>query len=127
MRAEIAYSGFKKIGIPYDRQKRIIGKSNYNLKGMILFAIAGILSVSTFPLRLSVYLVPFIFLLNIIFFIFEKIGFGNYFEYLIIIDLLFIMFCIVSQGLYIARIYKNGIGRPVYIIDWERSDSRISL
>lgn len=125
IRAEIAYSGFKKIGVPYDRQKRIVGKSNYNFKGMFLFAIAGILSVSTFPLRMAVYILPVIIFINTAGLICDLMDFGNYFRPLMILDLLFLMACLSSQGLYIARIYKNGIGRPVYIVNWEQSDTRL--
>jgi dolichol-phosphate mannosyltransferase len=56
LRAEIGYAGFRRLGIPYAREKRIGGKTHYNLFRMTQFAVGGILSSSTFPLRLSVYL-----------------------------------------------------------------------
>jgi glycosyltransferase involved in cell wall biosynthesis len=122
LRAEIAYSGFKKVGIPYDREQRIIGMSKYNLWRMALFAIAGILSVSTFPLRLSVYLMPLVGLLNLVGVILDYANILPCFKGLVIFDLFYLMGLVTSQGLYIARIYKNGIGRPLYIVDWELSD-----
>ncbi len=127
LRAEIAYSGFKKVGIPYDRQKRIIGETHYNLYGMVLFAVAGILSISTFPLRVPVYFLPFIALINIAALVMERSGAGTWFHEVIVLDAIYLMLLMTVQGLYIARIYKNGIGRPVYIVDWEQSDPRLRL
>lgn len=127
LRAEIAYSGFRKIGIPYDRQRRIIGQSNYNLKGMAIFAIAGIMAVSTFPLRAAAYFFPLAVALNIGLLLADAIwGFATI-KYIITFDLLYATFMLAAQGLYIARIYKNGIGRPVYIVDWDLSDARLTL
>lgn len=126
LRAEIAYSGFKKIGIPYDRQKRIIGTSHYNLYRMTLFAAAGIMSVSTFPLRAPVYIMPFMMVFNFLAIGLELAGVWSFFHALVLIDLVYLMSLLSAQGLYIARIYKNGIGRPVYIIDWDLSDTRLN-
>lgn len=126
LRAEIAYSGFKKVGVPYDRQKRIVGESHYNLYRMTLFAAAGIMTVSTFPLRAPIYFLPIIALLNIIAIALSAFGDGSWFQPVVMLDLLCLVFILIAQGLYIARIYKNGIGRPVYIIDWDLSDTRLN-
>jgi dolichol-phosphate mannosyltransferase len=48
LRTEIGYAGFRRVGIAYDRQPRIFGKSHYNLVRMTAFALGGILSSSTF-------------------------------------------------------------------------------
>jgi polyisoprenyl-phosphate glycosyltransferase len=125
LRAEIAYSGFKKVGIAYDRQKRIIGKSNYNLRGMAIFAAAGIMSVSTFPLRAAFYLYPAVLILNVLLLLLDYILNLNTFKGLVAFDLMYAIALASFQGLYIARIYKNGIGRPVYIVDWDVSDQRL--
>ncbi|MDX1959901.1 MAG: glycosyltransferase family 2 protein [Leptospiraceae bacterium] len=122
LRAEIAYSGFKKIGVKYDRQPRIAGKSNYNLLRMALFGLGGILSVSTFPLRLGILILPIVIIMNLILLILD-FGFNleKAFKLLVCMDLIFLMTIISFHGIYIARIYKNGISRPVFIIDWMRS------
>jgi dolichol-phosphate mannosyltransferase len=122
LRAEIAYAGFRKIGIHYDRQPRVIGNSHYNLWRMFVFGFAGILSVSTFPLRAAVYGLPLLILLNIYSAVFDfkcQLGLCHW---MINLNLLYLVLAVTAQGLYIARIYKNGIGRPVYIIDWDKSD-----
>jgi dolichol-phosphate mannosyltransferase len=122
LRAEIGYSGFKRFGIKYDRQQRVIGKSYYNLWGMFKFAIAGILSVSTFPLRIAIYFWPFIAIGNLIFIIMGLIGgFGSAFTALVVLDLLYCITLLTTHGMYLARIYKNIISRPIFIVDWKLS------
>src|ERR1700722_13204536 len=59
LRASIARVGFRRAAIPFKRQKRIAGRTHYNLIQMSLFAVGGILSASTLFLRLPIYLLPF--------------------------------------------------------------------
>lgn len=123
IRADIGYAGFKRYGIEYDRQHRVSGKTKYNLWGMVLFGAGGILSVSTAPMRLAVYFFPLVVLINLILLVLDSLLITNglYFRLLVTFNLLYIISLISVFGLYIARIYKNGIGRPVTIIDWNRS------
>ena len=60
LRNEIAYAGLKRKGFDYFRAKRKFGKTHYNLIRMTMFAIAGFLTSSTFPLRMIFYLGGFI-------------------------------------------------------------------
>ena len=82
IRNELAYVGFQIIGIPYDREPRIGGKSNYQgFKGMlrmVKFAVAGILTASTFPLRLIFYIAIPIFLTNLVFLVLNIFGNNNF-------------------------------------------------
>ena len=122
LRAEIGYSGFQRFGIVYDRQQRTTGKSYYNLWGMFLFAAAGILSVSTFPLRMGAYALPLVVLINMILLLLDLTGtYVRAFKILVALDLMYCMTLLTSQGLYLARIYKNNMARPVFIIDWKLS------
>src|SRR2546430_14767664 len=59
LRASIGRVGFKRCAIPFKRDKRIAGATHYNLAGMAIFAIAGILSSSTLFLRLPIFILPF--------------------------------------------------------------------
>lgn len=123
IRAEIAYSGYRKYGIKYDRQPRLGGRSNYNILGMLYFAISGILTVSTFPLRLCGYLGVTLLLLNIVAFPLIYISSNSQLNTLALlwINSNFLVAVALLLAVYIARIYKNGISRPVYIIDWDNS------
>ena len=51
-----AWIGFKQIGIEYQRIARVQGKSGYTFPKYFNFALAGILSFSYIPLRISLYL-----------------------------------------------------------------------
>lgn len=114
LRSEIGYAGFSRHGIQYTRHPRIAGHTHYNLARMAAFAIGGILSSSTFLLRAAAYLWPVLVLLNIALLI---AGGAGPFQALVAIDLLWVAGLVTVHGLYIARIYKNGIGRPVFIVD----------
>ncbi len=119
VRAEISFIGFKQIGINYTREQRVAGKTNYNFTRMTLFAIAGILSSSTFLLRVIAYLFPFIFILNILCLILLN---KYYFFHLVVINFIYLNFIFFVFSIYIARIYKNILNRPIYIIDKKKSN-----
>ncbi|MFA7342857.1 MAG: glycosyltransferase family 2 protein [Terrimicrobiaceae bacterium] len=122
LRAEIGYSGFLRHGITYDREQRVTGRSYYNLWGMTLFAAAGILSVSTFPIRIALYALPLVALANFVLLACDLLGASSScFNILVVMDLLYGITLLTTHGLYLARIYKNDIGRPVFIIDWSLS------
>ena len=122
LRAEIGYSGFSRYGITYDRQQRTTGKSYYNLWGMFMFAIAGILSVSTFPIRVAAYMWPLIVVINLVLLVLDITGISaGAFRILVILDLIYGITLLTTHGLYLARIYKNDAARPIFIIDWKLS------
>lgn len=117
LRSSMARVGFNRIGISYKRQPRIAGETHYNLYGMFVFAIASILSSTTFPLRLPLYFMPW-WTLGCVSLVWSYSVAGNFFYLL----LLTIMSCIYIGGtlssiaLYLARTYKNGLQRPNYFI-----------
>jgi len=122
LRASIARVGFRRAAIPFKRQKRIAGNTHYNLRRMSIFAIAGILSASTFFLRLPIYLLPF-WLLSLL-----ALGIGYASTHalwmLVMAFLLFASYVGATMeftALYVARTYKNGLHRPNAFIDRSRS------
>jgi dolichol-phosphate mannosyltransferase len=123
LRASIGRVGFRRIAIPFTRERRIAGTTHYNLIGMTVFAVAGLLSASTLPLRLPIYLLP-LWLLAL-----GAVGAGavaTHSAWLVLFD--FMIFAVyvgatlASIALYVARAYKNGLQRPSAIIDSKRSD-----
>ena len=118
IRAEICNIGFEQIGINYTREQRVAGKTNYNFFRMTIFAIAGILSTSTFLLRIIAYLFPIIALLNIFSLFFEN----SILFKILVLDFIYINFIFFVFSLYIARIYKNILNKPIYIIDENKSN-----
>lgn len=118
LRTEISYAGFNKIGINYIRQARKYGKTHYNFWGMTQFAIGGILSSSTFLLRLSAFIGIMLLPMNVLFLVFQLYNFINKaFELIVTIDFMYVIFFLAVLSIYIARIYKNGVQRPVFIVD----------
>ena len=118
LRSSISRVGYNVAAIPYVRQKRISGKTNYNFIKMFKFAVAGLLSSTTFPLRLPIYIFPFwttyffYYLFNSI--IENKLDSWRLF---LIISLFFILLILTFSSLYLARIYKNILNRSnAYII-----------
>lgn len=116
LRSEIGYVGFSRFGIPYDRQPRHAGKTSYNLFRMFSFAVAGFLTSSTFFFRLFGYLFPLLFLVNIPAFLWLPTK-SILFRSIVFVDFLYVTFILTIQGVYLARIYKNIIGRPIFVID----------
>jgi len=122
LRTEIGYVGFRRIGLSYLRQARVHGTTNYSYWRMTVFALGGILSSSTFLLRIAAYflgiLLPVNGLLTLLF-LFDI--WPKAFPLLVALDLMYLMAVVGIIGVYVARIYKNGLNRPVYIVDWKLS------
>lgn len=118
IRASIGRVGFKRKGIPYRRQKRIAGQSNYNFFGMTKFAIAGILSSSTLLLRLPIYSLPF-WLAGVAALAIARIFLDNKIidAGLILLFATYLGSTVSFIAIYVARIYKNTLGRPNYTIN----------
>jgi dolichol-phosphate mannosyltransferase len=122
IRAEVAHYGFRRLGIPYDRQPRVGGRSHFNLYGMFRFAVAGILTSTTVPLRLGLYGLPTLALANALLLWLEGSGrWGMAFETLVSLDLMYIATVLAFVALYTGRNYRNVVGRPIAVVDFRRS------
>lgn len=125
LRAEVAHYGFRRLGIRYNRQQRIAGETHYNLWGMVVFAVAGILSSTTLPLRLPLFLLPVLLLANTMLLAAEWSGvFPRGFQLLVALDFLFLASVLAFSSLYVSRIYRNIIARPL-AVDWARSATNL--
>lgn len=122
IRASIGRVGFRRKAIAFTRQRRIAGETHYNLLGMSIFAIAGLLSASTLLLRLPIYTLPF--------WLLTMLGLGvaaiiAQSAWLALAGLLlfagYVGATVAFVALYVARAYKNGLHRPNAIIDRKRS------
>ena len=122
IRSDIAYAGFSRQAIPYKSQPRVSGKTHYNFWGMIRLAISNILTTSTFPLRLAAYIGTPLFLLNwIVMTISPIIGKSFLPGWLIALNLNYLIMMSVFVSVYLARIYKDVMNKPKFIIDWENT------
>ena len=118
IRASIGRIGFKARNIPYKRQKRIAGETHYNFVGMAVFAVAGILSASTFPLRIAAYVFPFWLLaLTIVCIVGPLTGGVWYQPAALLLGIGFCGYTMTCVSIYLARVYKNGLNRPNFVIN----------
>jgi len=126
LRGLVAYLGFKQIAVQFDREARFAGETGYPLKKMIKFAIDGITSFSTIPLKLITQFGFFVSVLSFIGIIYtvgikiirpDTTVTGWTF---IMVSILFIggvqMIMMGILGTYIGRIYHEVQNRPLYLI-----------
>lgn len=125
LRGIIAWTGFKQIGIPFDRPPRFGGGPSANFFAVFKVAINGIFSFSYFPLRavsvLGIVVSATAFIMGIIeiylFLMYGRVVQG--FTTLIVVMLFLfgtLFFILGVIGEYIARIYDEVKQRPNFIV-----------
>lgn len=128
LRGLFSWMGFNQVGIEYIAEKRYAGNSKYSFSRMVQLGMAGILSFSTKPLQVGIFvgvgfaLISFLFILFAIveYFINQSIPSG--WTTLVVLLLLFSGIQLVILGImgaYIGGIYEEVKGRPRYIIEEE--------
>jgi len=125
MRGMVAWLGLREVILPYHRAARVAGKTKYPTWKMMRFAWTAISSFSALPLRLSVFLGLFVALCGA--------GYAAYSVFaafvlkitvpgwtsLVCLNIIFSGATLVAVGLvgeYVARIYEEAKGRPLYVI-----------
>lgn len=126
LRGQIAWLGFKTTFVLYDRHGRLAGKRKYTVRKLMSLAMAGILSFSSFPLRLASifgFLVSIIALIIILYALWSKYDQGDLITgwTSMIISAMFIggvqLICLGIIGEYINRISQEVRRRPMYVVD----------
>ena len=126
LRGIFSWIGFNQISVAYAADERFAGHSKYSLPKMLQLATAGIVSFSTKPLQLSIFMgigcAALAFLLGfycvIDYFIDKNIPSG--WTTLSVLLLFFSGLQLIVLGIigaYIGSIYEESKGRPRYIID----------
>jgi glycosyltransferase involved in cell wall biosynthesis len=122
--------GFKTTHVDYKRPAREVGKTKWNYWRLWNFALDGILSFSTVPLRMWTYLgllIAGLSFLYAVFIVVKTIVFGLEVPgYASMVTIVLFMggIQLVSLGImgeYIARIFIETKRRPIYTIDYSRS------
>jgi glycosyltransferase involved in cell wall biosynthesis len=125
MKGLFAFVGFKQAQIEFESQPRNKGKTKWNYLKLFNFAIEGITSFSSVPLRLITYAGFFIALLSLAYasyIVVKTLIYGTHvsgYPSLITIILFLGAIQLVSVGVlgeYIGRIYNEVKQRPIYII-----------
>lgn len=132
-----SWIGYKKKEITYDRDPRAAGSTKWNYAKLINFAIDGITSFTTAPLRISsiigfiISLIAFVFILIIIF---KTIFFGDPvsgYPSLMAVILFLGGIQLLSLGIigeYIGRIFNETKQRPLYFVEeyYHKKDTKKS-
>ena len=121
LRAEMGYAGFARVGVPYVRGVRTWGTTHYNFWRMTQFAVAAFLASSTFPLRFVLYLALASGLLFPVVALLLGLGAAGIASLASVSTFYFALVAFSTIALYLARTYKNGVARPVFIIDKNRT------
>ena len=120
-----SWVGFNTIFIPYTVEERRFGKSKWNFFKLFKYAVEGIISFSTFPLKLVTGVglaTSFASVLYLIFVVLQKLIFGidvpGYAT--IVVLVLFLggiqLFCLGLLGEYLSKIYVQVKNRPIYVL-----------
>jgi glycosyltransferase involved in cell wall biosynthesis len=127
-----SWAGFKQVGIPYERESRRAGVSNYSWRKLVRLGLSGIVSFSKFPLRMASILglmMAGLALTGSFIFLLLRITGWTPFGYSVaqsqglttlIISLFFLsgiqLICLGIMGEYLAQVVEEVKGRPVGVI-----------
>jgi glycosyltransferase involved in cell wall biosynthesis len=126
MKGLFAWVGFNAIGVPYERPQRAAGSSKFNLWRLWNFALDGVVSFSTVPLRASFYgglVIAAVAVLYALFIIGRVLIFGidtPGYASLLIAVLSLGAIQLVSIGIigeYLGRLFLEVKGRPIYVVE----------
>ena len=120
-----SWVGFNTAYIPYTVEEREFGETKWTVGKLFKYAIDGIISFSTFPLKLATAVglaTSFISVFYLVFVILQKLiagidvpGYAT-----IVVLVLFLggmqLFCLGILGEYLSKIYVQVKNRPIYIL-----------
>lgn len=128
LRGLFSWIGFKQTGVEYVAEQRFAGHSKYSFSRMLQLAMAGILSFSTKPLQMGIFVgvgfavLAFIFMLAHVIYFFIDRTLPSGWTTLVSLLMLFSGVQLIVMGVmgaYIGGIYEEVKGRPHYIIEEE--------
>ena len=125
IRGLVSWVGFKQAGVSYLRDKRYAGITKFPFRKMLRFALDGLTSFSSIPLKLASWLGYFTSLLAFLYlcsvFVQKVLGMTVEGWATIMVATLFIggvqLICLGILGEYIGRIFNESKQRPLYIIE----------
>lgn len=125
VRGLISWIGFRQIGVLYQREARFAGETKYPFRKMLKFAIDGLTSFSTIPLKLATWLGYFASALAFLYLasVFVQKWLGRTVEgwATIMVAVLFMggvqLICLGIMGEYIGRIFTEAKQRPLYVVE----------
>jgi glycosyltransferase involved in cell wall biosynthesis len=134
MKGLFAWVGFNSIGVAYERPQRAAGASKFNLWRLWNFAIDGVVSFSTAPLRAWFYvgvaiaaiavLYAFFIITRVLIFGIDTPGYAS----LLIAVLLMGAIQLLSLGIigeYLGRLFVEVKSRPIYVVEGVYEDGTV--
>ena len=120
-----AWIGFKSIGVPFEVAERAFGESKFSYRKLTRFALDGLMSFSTLPLKVWTYVgtvISFFALTTAVYFLGRTVLFGSdvpgYAS--LIVSVMFLsgvqLLSLGVLGEYIGRIFAEVKGRPLYLV-----------
>jgi dolichol-phosphate mannosyltransferase len=125
LRGIISWVGYKQERVEFEAPARFAGKTKYSFGKMFAFAVDGITSFSSFPLKLSIYLgllVAFFSFINLVYAIYIRLFTNRAIEgwTSVMVAVLFIggvqLIFLGVLGEYLGRVFEETKQRPLYII-----------
>jgi len=125
IRGLVSWVGFRQSYILYERDERYAGETKYPLAKMIKFALDGLTSFSSAPLRIATWMgyfasaMAFLYLISV----FVQVALGMTVEgwATIVVAVLFLggvqLICLGILGEYLGRVFTEIKPRPVYIVE----------
>lgn len=127
--------GFRQARLPYDAGKRVAGDTKYGLRKMVAFALRGITSFSTFPLRLASYLGVLMTVLSLAYGTYVGVMHflwahpqPGYASIIVLVSFLMgVQFLLIGLlGEYVARIHVEVKRRPRFVVARSTSARKIA-
>lgn len=125
LRGYVQTIGYNKTTIKYEAHERVAGTSKYSIRKLIRFSYNALCSFSDLPLRFGIYsgfVVGIIGLVIMIYSIFNKLVYGapaGYSTLIVVMCFMFFvtLFSIGIIGQYLAVVFTEIKGRPIYLVD----------
>jgi len=125
IRGLVSWVGFRQTAVVYDRDERVAGVTKYPLRKMIKFALDGLTSFSTAPLRVATWMgyaasfLAFLYLLVVFVQVLMGITVDGWASIMVVA--LFMggvqLICLGILGEYIGRVFNEVKPRPIYIVE----------
>jgi len=127
LRGLVAWGGYSATAVNFRRNRRLLGKTHYPLSKMISFALDGIISFSTKPLKIATYLgflSSFLGVLGVIYALYRRLFLPHQYWVTgwtaIFVAIMFFggiqLITIGIIGEYLGKMYKEIQGRPPFLI-----------
>jgi dolichol-phosphate mannosyltransferase len=138
IRGMVSWVGFKQCPIYYERHPRFAGESKYPFSKMVRFAVDGVTSFSTVPLRWATWaglVAAGISVLGIVYAVVARLMTNSWVPgwAAMFVAVLFVggvqLLSLGAIGEYVGRIYSEAKGRPLYVVaqrlGFPATDSRV--